>query len=101
MKIKLNRSQQKKFNSIVLYLDTDMGKSDGIILYDNDSTYISKVEKLYINATGICLRGFNFCGTVRFTDRFDSGADITRIFRAGLKGDEDFKYFVEMEEFND
>lgn len=101
MKIKLNGGQQKKFNSICYYLLTEIGNSNGLILEKNDSTYIYKAEKLCINENGICITGSIFCSTVRFTDRLNSGVDITNIFRSGIRGDPDFKKFVDMEEFND
>lgn len=101
MTIKLNKSQQKKYNSICYYLMTEIGKNDGLFLDDNKSVNMRWITKIYINATGIYIDGFNFCGTVKFTDRLNREADITNIFRAGIRSDYDFKQFVEMEEFND
>jgi len=101
MKIKLNKGQQKKFNLISLYLMTKIGESDGIILEDNESTNIRWVTKIFINEPGIYIRGFNYCGTVRFTDRLNSVDDIIRVFQAGIRADYDFKNFVDMEELKD
>lgn len=91
---KLNQLQQTKLETIQKYLTTDIGK-DGLLLGDQDVTYISSLKKMYVNASGIVLTGFEYgnYGSGNTTTRIEP-SEITAIYRAGLKNDEDFSIFV-------
>lgn len=88
---KLNKNQQNKLSQIQNYLMTEIG-SAGMTLSDNDVTYISSLKRMYIDATGIVLKGYDYTRGVVKARIFPE--EITSIYRAGIKGDEDFMYFI-------
>jgi hypothetical protein len=94
---KLTKVQQIKFDLIRKYLETETGKEYKLSLADNDATSIYEVEKLYMNATGIYIKGNTYPRSKNKTDRLYDGTELTGIYRAGLKADEDFELFVNQE----
>ncbi|MES0340758.1 MAG: hypothetical protein ABUK08_00425 [Candidatus Humimicrobiaceae bacterium] len=94
---KLTKLQKTKFDLIRKYLDSETGKEYALSLADNESTSIHSVKKLYMNATGIYLKGNTYPLWKTETDRLYDGTEITKVYRAAMKADEDFQLFVNNE----
>ena len=93
--VKLTKKQAEKLKSIQDYLDTEIGK--GGALCDSWITTVYSIKKVYQNATGICVKGFkpdNFRKNGQIVDRIQP-RDITILYSAIKRQDEDFKIFLE------
>ena len=88
---KLTKKQQWYIDTINAYLQTTDGKT-GIILDDNDETYMYVLKSIWHNATGTYILG-------REAGRFNKMKDIVHrihlVFNAAKRGDEDFALFVD------
>lgn len=95
MQLKKNENIQRKLKLIMDFLKTDIGK-DGIIVDDNDYTSLSDIKKVYMNATGINFAGLGPGYANKFIERipFNHSNEVNYIFNACMRGDEDFKLFV-------
>ena len=94
--IKLTKKQQKKFDLIKEFLTThELGK-DGIMLGENDVTYIWVLLKIYKNASGIHIFGKEVGTMARKDDSIDQ-RDLNKLYSASRRGDEGFREFLSKE----
>jgi len=66
--------------------------TNGCLVDDNDVTYIYCIKNLWSNATGIYMVGNSGSGEI-IKDRINF-SQVNVLYRAMLRGDEDFQLFV-------
>lgn len=97
VKIKLNKKQQEKFDLIKKFItDNEHGKKYGLYLDDQDETLVSVITNIFINASGLKVAGQRYAGHMKsnYTDTIYPD-QITKIYNAGKRGDEEFIEFLQ------
>ena len=90
---KLNKNQQSKFDTIKTYL-SDYNTDNYILIGDQDVTYGYELHNIFFNASGLNISTTSILSRKKQVENLDN-SQITQIYRAMLKEDSDFKYYVE------
>jgi len=97
VKIKFNWLQARKYKLIRKFLKSDAEKKHGLLLSYCDDTKIYSLMMLYNNGSGLYIKGKAYPEGKYTVDRLYDGTEITAIYKAGVKGDNDFRDFIDQE----
>ena len=92
---KLTKSQLKKYTQLRDYLCTPgMSGYRGILLDTNSATCIWVLCNIYKNCARGFISGNETCNFRLVKKKFLDNKDISKIYLAAIRGDEDFKNYV-------
>jgi hypothetical protein len=96
MKKKLTKIAAWKFEMMRAFLNTEIGKRDGIMVGDNDVLNLSVIKKIWSHAMGIALIGSDWM--YKKARDFCYHDQVNQIFTACRRGDKDFVIFLNAQE---